>query len=559
MKINPWDFLDDYRGKKFDGQWPSIPAMFRITVLRYPGRPCFRTFVPEELTLTYSEALDKILGTAARLLAEGLSRGDKIALTGKNSPEWAIAYLGILFAGGVVVPLDYQLKSSEILGLMGMAHTDVLFCDEEKYDGFSGEKQVRRLYSLSPAKADYILDFPPAEGPIDENSPAEDDLAAILFTSGTTGVAKGVMLTHKNFVSDCYLAQANMNIFPADIFYALLPLHHSYSMLAVFLESISVGASIIFAKSLAINQILADLKKGEVTMLLSIPMLFNKIIKALLKGIREKGALVYGIIRGLMGFSGFIKKLTGVNIGKSLFNGILAKVSLDTNRICISGGGPLPPSTFKRFNQMGIDFVQGYGLTETAPIVTLNPVEAYEETSVGKVIPQVIVKIDSPDAAGIGEILVKGPNVMLGYFENAEATSEIFDEEGWLKTGDMGRLDSKNYLYLTGRSKNLIVTEGGKNVFPEEIEDCFQLYDEVEQVMVRGYISDERMKSEGIEAFIYPVQEEGVDTGRERFEVIIDEVNRGLKPYQRIGRFTVLEEPMEMTTTKKIKRHAVNC
>jgi len=554
MNTRPWDFLDQYRDRFFEGTWPTLPQMLRITVDRYPDRRAFTSFAPTLEEFTYSEVLEIVRGLAGYLHSLGVRQGDAVGVTGKNSPEWALAYLSILFAGGIVIPLDYGLKSDEIGGLMDVAGVKILFCDEEKYDDLAAKK-LEKIMSLAPGRPDFILDLP--RSPVDGIEEAgEDDLAAILFTSGTTGVAKGVMLTHANLVSDCYQAQANMNIYHSDVFYALLPLHHSYSMLAVFIEAMSVGAEIVFAKALAIAQILKDLQQGRVTMFLGIPMLFNKIIKGLMKGIREKGVLVYGLIRVMMGLSGLIKKTFHVNPGKAMFKGILAKVSLDTNRICICGGGPLPSSTFKMFNQLGIDFVQGYGLTETSPIVALNPTDAYKEDSVGKMIPGTETRILDPDEEGCGEIAIRGSMVMKGYFEDEEATRETFTEDGFLKTGDVGYLDEDNYLYLTGRAKSIIVTEGGKNVFPEEIEDKFQLYDEVEQILVRGFLVDEKMKIEGIEALIYP-GEEHKDVEEARFQAIIDEVNHELKSYQKIHRFSVLDEAMETTTTRKIKRFAV--
>ncbi len=558
----PWLFLEDYRGDVFKGEWPTIPELFTITARRHPDRACFTCYDPEPFSLTYAEALVKIHSAAAYLLKEGLKKGDCVALTGKNSPEWAVAYLAILFAGGVVVPIDYQLKNEEVVYLLGRSRARYLFVDEEKYDALDRKKlKLSEKISLSPAKENYIFDVETSELP-DHPMPACEEMAAILFTSGTTGTSKGVMLSHKNFVSDCFYAQGNMNIYSTDVFYAMVGLHHSYPMLAVFIEAISVGAELVFAKRIAIQQILKDMKQGKITMFLSVPLLFNKIIKALMKGIREKGIVVYGIIRFLMAFSGFVKKLTGLNLGKSLFRGILAKVSLEYNRICISGGGPLPASTFRRFNQMGIDFVQGYGLTETSPIVALNPVFHYKESSVGKLIPGVAVKILDPDEEGRGEIAVKGPNVMLGYFEDEEATAEIMMEDGYLKTGDVGYLDHENYLYLTGRKKSLIVTEGGKNVYPEEIEDKFQLYDEIEQILVKGFDIDRAMKTEGIEAYIYPAEEYAKDKDpaeiEKRLQEIINEVNHTMLPYQRIARLKVLDEPLEMTTSRKIKRFKVD-
>lgn len=554
MNRKPWSFLDEFRGTRFSGEWPTLPEVLEITADRYPGRRAFTSFAPELIEFNYAEVLKKSKMLGQYLHSLGVRKGDRVGVTGKNSPEWALAYLGILFSGAIVVPLDYGLKNEEIEGLMDIAAVDILFCDDEKFGWFQ-EKKLKQLISLSPRKENYILNISHS-GEEAIEMPSEEDLAAILFTSGTTGISKGVMLTHSNFVSDCYQAQANMNIFHTDVFYALLPLHHSYSMLAVFIESISVGAEVIFAKGLAIQQILKDLKKGKVTMFLGIPMLFNKLIKGLMKGIREKGILVYGLIRFLMWVSGVIKKYFHINPGKQMFRGILAKVSLDTNRICICGGGPLPESTFRMFNQLGIDFVQGYGLTETSPIVALNPKEAYREASVGKMIPGTETIILDPDERGCGEIAIRGSMVMKGYYKNEEATAEVMTEEGFLKTGDVGYLDEDNYLYLTGRAKSMIVTEGGKNVFPEEIEDKFQLFDEIEQILIRGFLLDEKMKVEGIEALIYP-SDDGKKVPAERFGEIIDEVNRELKSYQKINRHRILDEPMEMTTTRKIKRFAV--
>jgi long-chain acyl-CoA synthetase len=298
-------------------------------------------------------------------------------------------------------------------------------------------------------------------------------------------------------------------------------------------------------------------------------MLFNKLINGIMQGIREKGAIVYGVIRALMGISGTIKKLTGKNPGKKLFRSVLDKASLATVRICISGGGPLAPSVFRQYNQLGIDFVQGYGLTETAPILTLNPVEHYKEESVGRVLPEVDMRILDPDERDAGEIIVKGPMVMDGYYNMPEETAEVFTEDGFFRTGDVGYLDNENYLYITGRAKNLIVSGGGKNVYPEEIENEFQTYGEIEQVMVRGYEDDPSSRAEKIEALIYPNEEffksageDGSPASREEIEAqvndVVSEVNQRLLPYQRINRVTVLDEAMEMTTTKKIKRHAVD-
>jgi long-chain acyl-CoA synthetase len=570
----PWKVLDQYRGRLFSGTWPTLPELFTLSATNHPDRPCFTIFNPNRITLTYGQALEKIQAIAQYLANQGIQKGDRVAVSGKNSPEWAVAYLSVLFAGAVVVPIDYQLRVPEIQNILRASGAKGLFVDEEKYPSFSEEhiqteQNPLLVWSLSTKHPGYIYDLAHQDSSPSSNSPAtatqnliqpatEEDLAAILYTSGTTGIPKGVMLTHQNFIADCYLAQAYMDLYPTDVFYALLPLHHSYTMLAVFIEAISVGAELVFGQKLVTSAILHDLKAAQVTMFLGVPMLFNKVLAGIMKGIKAKGPLVYGVIRFLMKISGGIKKTFKVNPGKKLFGSVLDKASLRSIRICISGGGPLAPEVFKQYNQLGIDFVQGYGLTETSPILTLNPVKAYKETSVGKILPRVECKIDQPDDEGRGEILVRGPMVMEGYYNNPEATAEVLDQQGWFRTGDVGYLDRDNYLYLTGRCKNLIVTSGGKNVYPEEIENAFQLYSEIEQILVRGFIESQEERSENIEALIYPNKEvfpsQSHDQVEKRIRAIVDEVNPKLQPYQKIVRVTVLEEPLEMTTTKKIKR-----
>jgi len=563
--LTPWAFLDEYRGKVFNGVWPTLPELFRITVSRHGQRQCFTVFEPDRVSLNYVESFALIQAVARWLHSKGIRKGDKVALTGKNSPEWAVAYLGIVFAGAVVVPIDYQLKSDETELLMRTAKAKILFVDEEKHTHFKeNPKNLTEVVSLKKGVGQYIYDLNGPEATIEEA--AEKDLAAILFTSGTTGDPKGVMLTHQNLVSDCFLAQGTpLNVYHTDIFYAILPIHHVYAMLAVFIETIGTGAEVVFGKKMVSAVMLKELKEGKITMLLGVPMLFNKLLDGILRGIKAKGPIVYGILSFLMVISGLVKKTFKVNPGKKIFHSVLDKASLSTLRVCIAGGGPLASSVFRKFNQMGIDFVQGYGLTETSPIINLNPIEHYKEESVGKIVPQADMKILNPGERGIGEIVVKGPMVTQGYYEKPELTAESFTEDGYFKTGDLGYLDSEGYLYLTGRAKNVIVTEGGKNVFPEEIENKFQLYGQIDQILVRGYIMDHKMKKEGIEALIYPnpelKKEDGKPYSREELKTTMDniiaEVNQGLHLYQKIGRVVILDKPMEMSSTKKIKRFTV--
>lgn len=569
MKKNqlPWAFLDEWKGKTFTGQWPTLPEMLRITAERYPDRPCFTDFVPERVTRTYTEALKNIERLANWLAVSGVTKGSHVAVSGKNSSEWATVYLATLFAGGTIIPIDYGLHEPEIENLLNTARPLFFFVDEEKYDHFCKHTCGAQVFSLSPKYSDTYVYSLETSSKATITPATELDTAAILFTSGTTGTPKGVMLSHRNLVSDCYIAQTNLDLFPTDVFYALLPIHHSYTMQAAFIEPLSVGAEVVFGKTMAVTRMLKELKEGKITILLGVPLLFNKLLAGILKGIKDKGPVVNGIMHFLMGVSYLVKKVFKANPGKKLFKAVLEKASISTLRIAICGGGPLAASVFKVYNQLGIDFIQGYGLTETSPIIALNPVERFKIESVGQFFaPHMEMKILEPDEDGVGEVAVKGPMVMEGYYKMPDETAAVFTEDGFFKTGDLGRLDNENYLYLAGRAKNMIVTEGGKNVYPEEIENQFQLVTDIEQITVQGYIMDEATKSEGIEALIYPSDElfnrlkllrgdlESADLVKETVEGLVAEVNRRLQPYSRISRTTILEEPLEMTTTKKVKR-----
>lgn len=563
----PWTFLDEFRGTDFKGEWPTVPEMFGISCRRFPARPCFTVFEPDRITLTYSETLDCVKRLSNWMLSQGIQKGDKIAVSGKNSPEWAAVYLAALFSGAVIVPIDYGLHNEEIDNLLAASKPRIFFVDEEKIAYFDKNPSGAKIYSLSSKDSLRYVFSLVSEKNFTAEMPVCDDLAAILFTSGTTGNPKGVMLTHKNLVSDCYIAQTRMRIYSSDVFYALLPIHHAYTMLAVFIEAISVGAELVFAKSMVVKKMMQELKEGRITMLLGVPLLFNKLMAGIIKGIKAKGIVVYALIRALMGLSYLIKKIFKVNPGKKMFGALLRQANISTLRIAICGGGPLTPSVFKKYNELGIDFVQGYGLTETSPIITLNPVEHFKIESVGQYFfPYMEMRIAEPDEQGVGEVQVKGPMVMKGYYNMPQETADVFTEDGWFKTGDLGRLDGEGYLMLSGRAKNVIVTEGGKNVFPEEIENAFTLFDDIEQITIQGYVENADTKSEAIEALIYPS-----DTLFARFNInrgdkaasekvrsvlseIISRVNKNQPPYAKISKITILEEPLEMTTTKKVKR-----
>lgn len=583
----PWASLEEFRGKMFKGEWPTFPELLEIQNLRFGERPCLTDFDGPDgskRTLTYSQMYEKVLKLANFLVSSGLKKGDHVAVAGKNSPEWAITYLAILVASGVVIPIADSLHDTETGNIIKASTPKFAFLDDGKIPYVKENFPNLIVYSLNPTVPEkFVLNLSasPVTPENQNEKPTEDDLALIMFTSGTTGNPKGVMLTHKNIISDGYIAQTNLLILPTDVFYALLPIHHAYTMQAAFICPLQVGAEIVFGKSLAVTRLMKELREGKISIMLGVPLLYNKLLSGINKGIRSKGAAVYGIISLLRGISFVSKKFLGLNIGRSLFGKVLEQANISTLRVAICGGGPLAKSVFRQYQEMGIDFIQGYGLTETSPIIALNPVEKFKIQSVGRDFsPYEEIKIienkEFSDVAEnirggqkIGEICVKGPMVMKGYYNMPKETAEMFTEDGFLKTGDLGWMDKDHYIMLCGRAKNLIVTSGGKNVYPEEVEDSFQLYYDIQQVTVRGYHPKGDSTSEEIEALIYVSDDLYKSLGLERktdsvqeeivkaVHAIVSKVNKRLQSYEQITKISLLKEPLEMTPSQKVKRDFV--
>ncbi|MCR5285316.1 MAG: AMP-binding protein [Treponema sp.] len=572
----PWKFLDEYRGRDFSGEWPTFPELLEIQSKRFAERPYFTDFDGPDgskRSWTYSQVNALVHQIADFMISEGIKKGDRIAVSGKNSPEWGMVYLAALYASAIIVPVDNGLYQKEVENIVNTAEPKMFFCEDDKYDYLKADYKNMKVYSLNPAKDDYVLKFRAEKAVTPNEKVSCEDTAAILFTSGTTGNPKGVMLSHKNLISDGYIAQTNLLILPTDVFYALLPIHHAYTMQAAFICPMEVGAEIVFGKSMAVSRLMKELKEGKISIMLGVPLLYNKLLFGINKGIRAKGALVAGIMACLRGISFLIKKLTGKNLGHKIFKPVLQQANIYTLRVAICGGGPLAKSVFKQYQAMGIDFIQGYGLTETSPIIALNPLEHFKLASVGQAFyPYMEAKIINVDekikkAPFVGEIVVKGPMVMQGYYKMPEETAKMYTEDGFFKTGDLGWMDKENYIMLCGRAKNLIVTSGGKNVYPEEIEDAFQLYDEVKQVTIQGYHKDGDKTSEEIEALIYPSDELFAKLGVERnnnfvqdevlesIQKIVSKVNKTLQSYEHISKITILKEPLAMTTSLKVKRN----
>ena len=564
-----WDEIDEFRGNLVNGEWPTIPELFLMSESKYADNVAFSVFEPDKKVITYRQAKEYIFNIASYLRDKGIKEGDKVALNGKNSPEWALSYFGILTSGAVVVPIDNQMKPDRFMRLSEYADVKFVIADFDVLEKIKTRandwyNSLLGLGMLKGGSKDYVkVTEMRSENTLKERvKVSDDDIAAILFTSGTTGNEKGAMLTHRNIVSNVYQAANGMGVDEHDVLYALLPLHHSYCCTAVLLETIRHGSECLFGHGIIVSRMINDLRMGKVTVFMGIPLLYNKVIAGIFTKVKEKGALTYALIKALMAFNGFCKKCFGKAPLRGFFNKkILSQVGLDHSKLLICGAGPLSPKVFKQYQQLGLNFLQGYGLTETSPIVTLNPPDHFKVDSIGRILPFIDLRIADKDSEGVGEIQVKGPNVCKGYYKDEKNTKELFSEDGYLRTGDLGYVDSENYVYLKGRKKNIIVTEGGKNVFPEEIEDMFQLYSQVEQILIRGFQQKKDVPCECIEAVIYPSKDYYKDKSSEEIrkdiERIISEVNKDLSGYKKIEKLTILDEPMEETTTRKIKRGTV--
>jgi len=516
--------------------------------------------------ITYAEMRHLVRSLSEFLFSLGINKGDKIGILATNRIEWGIAYLSIVYGGRTAVPLDPQLKEEEILNLMKIAEVKAVYTTERFFERVSGagipvitlDDTHPIRFSEAIEKGETLLKWN-GEIKVEVNP---DDIASIIFTSGTTGASKGVVLTHRNFLFDADMSERLLNLMEDDIFLSVLPIHHTFEFTGGFVDPLIRGNTICYARSLKSKELLEDLKDSRATMLLGVPLLFEKLYQGIMKKIGEAGGvkglmLKYGINKGMRD----ARKKGNIPVRNFVTKKILEQAGLSTIRLMIAGGAALKPEVEEGIRALGIGIVQGYGLSEASPIVTINPPDRPNLGSIGLPIPETEVRIHNPDQDGIGELIVKGEHVMQGYYKNPDATAETI-KDGWLHTGDLGYMDEDGYFYITGRKKAVIVTPGGKNVFPEELEYKLQQIDIVEEVLVIGVFDSEK-KGDEIMAIIYPDWEllpectgdDRTACAREKLEGLIKELNAELPPYKRIKYIEVREEEFPKTTTRKIKRY----
>jgi long-chain acyl-CoA synthetase len=522
--------------------------------------------------ITYNEFRDMVHAVARWLIDQGIGRGDRIAVLGPNSPKWSASYLGTQAAGAVIVPVDSMMPPAGIRHILSDSGARILLGSAKFLKEVSDMEEIPTLEGMVCFDDECVEDTIPFDMilQIGNQSSAAlpkrelNELAAILYTSGTTGHSKGVMLSQKNIMSNAASASRIFPIGKEDVFLSVLPVHHSMECTAGFLLPIYCGCSITYAHSLASHDLINDIKNTGVTMMVGVPLLFEKMHAGVLRGIRKKGKRTQTLFSTMYSAVSAGEKV-GLELGAKIFKGLREKAGFATVKFFVSGGGPLDPATAVFFNRLGIRMMQGYGLTETSPVTHVNPPWKVSHETVGPLIPDVECKIIDTNEAGIGEICVRGPNLFMGYYKNEAATAECMMENGWFRTGDLGIIKHEGYLQIMGRAKNMIVTGGGKNVYPEEVEHHLNRKRFIAESLVLGVPRDSGYGEE-VAALILPDYEQ-VDLHFEELgrkptdqdvhlliKQDIGEAQKELEEFKRIRRFRIVEEEFHKTSTRKIKR-----
>lgn len=526
------------------------------------------------------------MGTA--LISLGL-KGKRIAVMGQGCYEWICSYLSIINGTGIVVPIDKELTGPEIGNLLRASDADTIFCTRQECRKLAGLKEIKRLIvmefygdrtdinaPIEQKEFDAPADFPEViswsallkqgeellaggDTSFTEAEIDPDAMSVILFTSGTTGIPKGVMLSHRNITSNIMDVCRICQVYQTDKTLSLLPIHHTYECTLGMLLVLYRGASTAFCEGF--KYISQNMKEAQNTFIIVVPRVLELVYDRIQKGIVKQGK--EKTFRRAMKVNKALRRV-GINLSRTIFKSILDNLG-GKLRVVITGAAALNPTIFRAFEDFGVMVLQGYGMTECTPLISGTPGSAPSERyrkagSVGTTVDHGEIKIIDKDEDGIGEVLFRGPNVMLGYYNMPEETAKVIEPDGFMHTGDLGFIDKEGWLYLTGRKKNVIVTKTGENVYPEEIEDGILSDPTIEDCMVFPYrIQDE--ETVGIQ--ILPAMENVTEkVGHELDEQglidyyteLVKEYNQKLSVFKRIRSTFVRREDFVRTTTRKIKR-----
>jgi long-chain acyl-CoA synthetase len=550
----------------------TFNQQFEEIVNRFPDRTAFRLKTPRGYpTVSYREAYRQAKGVAIGLLALGLKRGNRVAILSENRPEWVVTYLGIYLSGMTAVPLDTQISPAEWWRLIDDADAQILFVSghllPKLMEAIKDSQTSRRVISLDPVSGDRdarkelsgLIDW--AENLADPIALPEcqpSDVVTIIYTSGTTGTPKGVMLTQSNVVGELQSIFGAIHADENDVLLCLLPLQHVLASVINVLVPLYLGAQVVFADTLKRSEILQALEEAGITILATVPQFFYLFYNRIQDELSNKSLLVRMLYSGMLRLNRFTMVMLGINMGRVLFSKIHHSFG-PSLRLFVSGGSSLDPKVAQDFHDMGFIILQGYGLTETTGACAVTRVESNMVGSVGPSLPGIDIKILSPDETGTGEVLIRGPVVMKGYYKNPAATEEAI-KDGWFHSGDLGRFDDKGNLFVTGRKKEVIVLPNGKNIYPDELETHYLQSPYIQELAVIG-ISGEHERGERLHAVVVPnfdyLKAQKIANAREALRDQIAGLSNQLPKYKRLMSYQIQGEALPRTTTRKIKRLAL--
>ena len=552
-------------------EYKDIREMIRGTVRTYPENIAFIIKEKKKDEVKYKNITYKMLqedidrlGTA--LIDLGL-QGKRVAIIAENRYEWCLSYIATLCGVGIVVPLDKSLPAGEIESLLQRSYANAVIFENKYSDIMKNIKEnskndLEYYICMDKTNEDSFLSFKDLLNKGKEllkkgdkrykNAEINPDVMnIILFTSGTTSASKAVMLSQKNVISNVNALNTIVKVYPTDRNLAFLPLHHTFGSTGL-LFFMSNGATSVFCDGLKYIQ--KNLQEYKVTVFVTVPLLLETMNKRILKEVEKQGKTK--LIKVATKVSNFLLKF-GIDIRRIVFKDIINQ--LGGLRLAVSGAAAIDKEVVKNFTEFGIKTIQGYGLTETSPVITAENDENIRYGSVGFPLKDIEIDIFEPNEQGVGEVIAKGPNVMLGYFENEEATKEVL-VDGWFHTGDLGYIDKDGFLFITGRKKNVIVMKNGKNIYPEELEILISKLPYVAENMVFGIPTKEDdldlaakivYNKEYVEETFGKISNEEL---KEKIWQDIKQINKTMPPYKYIREIIVTDEPMIKTTTQKVKR-----
>jgi len=513
---------------------------------------------------TYRQIEDLSLSIGTFLIKEGFTKGDFAAICLENRPEWAIIYLGIMAAGLACVPLDPQLTEQEIENLINDCSAKIIFVSNAVFQAKNINKiksGLNRIVILDlDIKKENLIGLAQVKSTMPEGvawpEVLTEDIASLIYTSGTTDKPKGVMLTHKNLCSNFQSIDKLKLFSDNDTFISILPLHHAYPFMITLIVPLFCRARVTYTSSLRSDELLNLMREAKVTVLVGVPQLFSIFYTNISEKMRKMPFLLKVPLFGLIEILRQIRRFSKINLSKLVLSKIHQPFG-QALRFFACGGAKLNEEAARFLMKIGFTILEGYGLTETSPVVTFNPLKRQKIGSVGRVIPDVELKIDKLDASGIGEVVIKGPNVMQGYYNRTQDSLNVL-KDGWFYSGDLGYIDKDGYLYITGRKKEIIVLSSGKNIYPEEIELHYAKSPFIKEICVLGI---GKAEEERLAAVVVPDAEYCRKVGQVDLNSVIrwelENLSEGFAPYKRIKGYIITREDIPRTRLGKIKRYEV--